>query len=110
MSNDEWKPPVGVCNRLSAAETEMLALIAEEAGEIVQAVGKILRHGFDSRHPRDLNGPDNRERLVRELGDLKAAIVIADQNNIIDAFHVQTAVQDKLARIGQYLHAVRWPK
>ena len=55
-------------NGLSPAQAERLAMIAEEAGEIVQAVGKILRHGFDSRSPE--GGPDNREALAREIADL----------------------------------------
>lgn len=54
-------------NGLSPAEAERLAMLAEEAGEIVQVVGKILRHGFESRHPN--GGPTNRETLARECGD-----------------------------------------
>ena len=41
-----------------------------EAGEIVQAIGKVLRHGWDSCHPK--GGETNRETLERELGDLRA--------------------------------------
>lgn len=52
---------------LTNAERERLAMLAEEAGEIVQAVGKVLRHGYDSRHPD--GGPDNRASLERECRD-----------------------------------------
>lgn len=55
-------------NGLSAAEAERLAMLIEECGEVSQAVGKILRHGFDSCHPN--GGPDNRENLRRELLDI----------------------------------------
>lgn len=38
-------------NRLTPAEAERLALLAEECGEAIQAIGKILRHGYESNHP-----------------------------------------------------------
>lgn len=55
---------------LSDAERERLAMLAEEAGEIVQVVGKILRHGFDNHHPA--TGVVNRDALRRELADIGA--------------------------------------
>lgn len=51
-------------NQLTPAEAERLALLAEECGEVIQAIGKILRHGYESRHPD--GGPTNREALERE--------------------------------------------
>lgn len=59
-------------NQLTPAEAERLACLAEECGEVVQAIGKILRHGYDSRHPN--GGPDNRCSLERECGDVLATI------------------------------------
>ncbi len=41
-------------NRLTPAEAERLAMLAEEAAEVIQIVGKILRHGYASYHPDDL--------------------------------------------------------
>jgi hypothetical protein len=35
-------------NQLTDAEAERLALLAEECGEVVQVIGKILRHGYES--------------------------------------------------------------
>lgn len=55
-------------NQLTPAEAERLALLAEEMGEAVQAIGKILRHGYESRHPD--GGPTNREVLEREVTDV----------------------------------------
>src|SRR5579872_899269 len=37
--------------RLTPAQIERLALLAEECGEVMQAVSKILRHGYESRNP-----------------------------------------------------------
>ncbi len=60
-------------NKLTAAQAERLAVLFEECGEIVQAVGKTLRHGYDSRHPHK-PGPDNREYIQDEISDLVAWI------------------------------------
>ena len=61
-------------NGLTPAEAERLFMLSEEAGEIVQAVGKILRHGPNSRHPE--GGETNIETLRRELSDLIAVATI----------------------------------
>ena len=36
-------------NGLTPAEAKRLALLAEECGEVLQAIGKVLRHGFGRR-------------------------------------------------------------
>ena len=59
-------------NNLSPAEAERLALLLEELGEVQQIIGKILRHGYESTHPK--GGMTNREKLEKELGDVHARI------------------------------------
>lgn len=71
-------------NRLTPAEAERLAMLAEEAGEIVQMVGKILRHGYSSYHPKDPNQKPNRELLRREIIDLLAVVRLMGENGDID--------------------------
>jgi hypothetical protein len=58
-------------NNLTPAEAERLAMLAEECAEVIQIVGKILRHGYDSYHPKDPS-MDNRDLLAKELADLDA--------------------------------------
>ena len=65
-------------NNLSSGQAERLAMLSEEAGEIVQAVGKILRHGYESRHPK--GGPSNRELLRKELADLQAVVMLMSED------------------------------
>lgn len=87
-------------NGLTPAEAESLALLAEEAAEVVQIVAKILRHGLQSYHPDYPTGPDNHDMLLQELGDLEAAIDICGlSRNVIDECR-----RAKLARVGRYLH------
>lgn len=78
-------------NELTPAEIERLAHLAEEAGEIVLAVGKILRHGYYSKHPD--GGPTNKEMLEKEIGDLMG---VADL--MVTAMDISPAAVDK-ARI-----------
>jgi hypothetical protein len=61
-------------NDLTPAELERLAYLAEEMCEAGQMIGKILRHGYDSRDPTKASSPNNRVLLERELGDVLRAI------------------------------------
>lgn len=64
-------------NKLTPAEAERLAMLAEEAGEIVQIVGKILRHGYDNHHP-DNPAVTNRKLLEKEINDLVTVITMME--------------------------------
>lgn len=70
-------------NNLMPDEAERLAMLAEEAAEVIQIVGKIQRHGYESFHPVDPN-TSNRRLLERELLDLRAVIQEMDFNSDID--------------------------
>lgn len=79
-------------NRLTPAQAERLYYLLEELGEAQQAIGKILRHGYESRDPTkatplfDENrggdmgwqntSPTNRAMLEDELGDVTRAIAM----------------------------------
>jgi len=89
-------------NQLTPAEAERLALLAEECGEVIQAIGKILRHGYESRHPD--GGPTNREMLERELGDVYAAMDMLSDAGDTDPFAISNAMFLKKGRVRQYLH------
>lgn len=91
-------------NQLSPAEAERLTIVAEECGEVVQAVGKILRHGYGSVHPNDIDGPNNRERLERELGDLRAVIQMMLDAGDVGALAIKQYAIGKAHRMRPYLH------
>lgn len=55
---------------MNEAQRERLVILIEEAGEVIQAATKILRHGYDSYHPKDPEQTPNRTQLVEELIDL----------------------------------------
>lgn len=88
-------------NQLTPAEAERLAVLAEECGEVIQAVGKILRHGYESSHPD--GGPTNRRTLEREIGDVLYAvdrIALHDLSSI----NIENAAAMKKQNIKPYLH------
>lgn len=60
----------GHFNGLSPEEAERLAMLAEECGEVIQIIGKILRHSYASHHPSDSHKIPNKFLLDREMTDL----------------------------------------
>lgn len=89
-------------NNLSNAETERLALLIEEMGESLQVVGKILRHGYESYHPKKGN-VNNQELLEKELGDTGAAIQRLVEAGDIDGENIIERAMKKLESTG-WLH------
>lgn len=88
--------------KLTPAEIERLALLAEECGEVVQIVGKILRHGYESYHPDGYDS--NRQLLTKELGDLYAALEMMTKADDLKMIEVLDAAQCKAGRVSEYLH------
>lgn len=91
-------------NQLTPAEAERLALLLEELGEVQQAIGKILRHGYESKNPYDFSLTTNRNQLERELGDVQAVISIMVRNNDISTSEIREWHDSKLKKVNQYLH------
>ena len=89
-------------NGLSHAQAERLALLAEECGEVIQVIGKILRHGYESAHPD--GGPANRELLENELGVLRASYRLMIRETDFSEANMARAFTSKTARMGRYLH------
>lgn len=56
-------------NKLTNKEMEQLFCLQEELGEIIQAIGKILRHGYEEYSPYDETKTTNRQNLEREIGN-----------------------------------------
>jgi hypothetical protein len=68
-------------NNLTLAEAERLAMLAEECAEVVQVIGKILRHGYDAHHPADPR-TSNRALLANELMDVDAVVSAMKQSEL----------------------------
>jgi len=64
-------------NGLRPDEAERLAMLAEECAEVIQIIGKILRHGYEETHPDDMT-ISNRQLLSKEIADLFVIIKLMD--------------------------------
>lgn len=83
-------------NQLTPAEAERLAMLAEECGELVQVVGKILRHGYESYHPENPT-ETNRDLLANEVCDLLAVIQMMDADfNVGGGLDPDAAIAKKM--------------
>jgi len=97
-------------NGLTQKKTEALGILIEELGELQQIAGKILRHGYDSKHPDC--GTKNTEWMAKEMGDVIAAIdiIIKDPDNghqSITRELVQDYRERKMPKIKQWLHHIK---
>ena len=79
----------------SKAEVERLAVLAEELGEACQAVGKVLRFGWDSYHPRLVERGSNREMLETELGHVLSAIRLLSTSGDVEIELIESAAERK---------------
>jgi hypothetical protein len=62
--------------------------LIEEMGELQQVLGKLLGTAGEAAH---WDGSDLRERLVEEIGDLQAALVFFEENNMTESERDQIA-------------------
>jgi NTP pyrophosphatase (non-canonical NTP hydrolase) len=89
-------------NKLTPAEQERLAMLAEECAEVIQVVGKILRHGYDSYHP-DAPDQTNRDLLAKELRDVNAVVRVMQHAELGD-YYIEDASGTTWERKLRYTH------
>lgn len=90
-------------NGLTPAQAEVLALLSEEAAEVIQAVQKIMRHGINSVNPTK-PFRSNIQHLCKELGDLAVAKALCSKYIYgVSELDIE-ARQSKLRRIDRWLH------
>lgn len=80
---------------------EIMAITQEECAEVVQAISKCFRFGFNDVY----DGKTNQQRLEEELGDLKCMISLMEEKGIINGSRVYDAEvnkRDKLTRWSKY--------
>ncbi len=87
-------------NELTPAEVERLSMLAEEAGEVVKAVGKILRHGYGSCHP--VTKVHNGCALGEEIEDFFR--VASHLKACGDVDFAETVFDDGLGKKAKYMH------
>ncbi len=91
-------------NKLTPAETERLACLAEECGEVIQVIGKILRHGYADCNPNNPTHTDNRKDLEKELGDLIYWVNDMCNKGDVSRDGIDKNAVLKSVRVKQWLH------
>lgn len=76
---------------LNNSTKEALLILQEECAEVTQAVSKVFRFGFDSVWPESDTGPNNKQRLEEEIGDLLAMIDILVETSVLSDAGVNLA-------------------
>lgn len=98
---------------LTAQEYERLAYLAEELAEAGAAIGKILRHGYNSYDPTNPNveidpdgdaHPNNRSDLHTECGHVLAALQMMINSRDIYNIDLHIAKDKKLASVKKWMH------
>lgn len=85
---------------MKSTDDEILSILQEECAEVVQAVSKVFRFGFDAKHPNEIR--NNRQRLEEELGDVQAMISLLVEKNIVSEQNIKAAEQQKFAKLEQW--------
>ena len=89
---------------LTEAESERLALLAEECAEVIQCVCKIQRHGYESVNPLVPDSPTNREELQVEVGHVVCALrMMFDARDVAEGA-VNRSAERKAGGIKRWLH------
>jgi NTP pyrophosphatase (non-canonical NTP hydrolase) len=87
--------------KITPSEAEICNILLEECAEVIQAVSKVFRFGWDSCHPDSPNF-SNKEHLTEELGDLMAMVKILCDKEIIDKNLLFSAIEAKAIKLSKF--------
>lgn len=90
-------------SRLNPAEIERLSILSEECGEVIQAISKILRHGFESDNEGKLP-VSNRSHLAQEIGHVQFCIDWLVGASDVELIVIEQQRVLRPQRIQPYLH------
>ena len=90
-------------NNLTSAQAERLAILQEELAESIQAVSKILRHGYESHNPT-YHSMSNRLHLMEELGHVHNAMDMLIKAEDLNSYDINNFRLRKAETVQKYLH------
>ena len=91
-------------NKLTSSEAERLTLLMEECGEVIQAIGKIFRHGYESYHPDHHCTYTNRKDLEKECGHVRHSIIRLCEAGDLEKKSIHDEAEKKSISVVKYLH------
>ena len=80
---------------------ETLVILQEECAEVIQAVSKILRFGFQSRYPTE-DSASTKECLEMEAGQLLCMIGLLVEQGAIDEDNMIAAMEYKKVKLKEW--------
>ena len=80
---------------------ETLVITQEECAEVIQAISKVLRFGFDSSYPFD-DSATTRECLEMEVGQLLCMVDILMEQGVLDTLNVEQSKQHKRLKLKEW--------
>jgi NTP pyrophosphatase (non-canonical NTP hydrolase) len=80
---------------------ETLVILQEECAEVIQAVSKILRFGFQSRYPTE-DSASTKECLEMEAGQLLCMIGLLVEQGAIDEESMVAAMEHKKVKLKEW--------
>ena len=87
---------------MNEREREILLILQEESAEVIQAVSKVFRFGWDAVNPVIESEQNNREHLEEEVGDFLAMVQIMVDTGMIDTVAIDTANRNKIEKLKKW--------
>lgn len=82
----------------------LLTCLSEECVEVSKDIHKALRFGLDDRNVLDPTGPTNRERIIQELNDLAAVLMMCQKEGILpEQFRDEEAMEAKRLKVEKFI-------
>jgi len=80
-------------------EQELLVILQEECGEVIQAVAKIHRFG---------KSEDNLEALEDEFADMIALMKLLMEEGYLDGLAIEEKAERKIKKLETYMKNKKW--
>lgn len=84
---------------MTKAQEERLFLLIEECSEVIQAATKVLRFGIDGCYD---NGEKNIIALMREMGDVRGAMIIMCRAGDVSKEFIHKQADSKLEKFKEF--------
>ena len=85
----------------------LLAVLAEELGEVQKHCHKAIRFGLDDRDPTIAFSLPESELIVIEMQDVYAALEMLSERGLVRVFSNRSAINAKKAKVLKYLDYAR---
>ena len=83
--------------KYNESSTELLTVLMEECGEVIQEAAKIMRFGQQ---------PENLVRFEKEIGDLQCMINLCQEYDLISFTNIENYAEEKREKLKQWSEIV----